>query len=117
MPSSVQINRSLSLECMQAISVEARNEPIVQVTKHPDPVPVEDGGHWGHNPREDLGCGRKTEAEDPELERLSCHHEAKVTNANRDELGPEGMRRVATGKYQVCFFRKKTFFFREKNTA
>ena len=40
---------------------------------------MEDGGNWGHNPREDLGCGRKTEAEDLELVRLPCYHEAKVT--------------------------------------
>ena len=42
-------------------------------------MPVEDGGHWCHNPHEDLRCGRKTEAEDPELEGLPVYHEAKKT--------------------------------------
>ena len=54
---------------------------------------MEDGGHWGHNPHEDLGCGRKTEAEDPELVRLPCYHEA-----NRDELEPEGMCPAGPGR-------------------
>ena len=47
--------------------------------KHPDPMPVEDGGHWCHNPREDLRRGHETEAEDPELEGLPVQHEAKKT--------------------------------------
>ena len=42
-------------------------------------MPVEDGGHWSHNPREDLRRCRETEAEDPELEGLPVHHEAKKT--------------------------------------
>ena len=73
MPSLVQIDRSLSLDC------RGQDEPIVQVTKHHDPILVEDGGNGSHNPREDLGRGCKTEAEDPELVRLPCHHEAKIT--------------------------------------
>ena len=68
--------------------------PIVQVTKHPDPILVEDGGNWCHNPREDLRRGRETEAEDPELEGLPVQHEAKENDASRDELGPEDTRLV-----------------------
>ena len=40
---------------------------------------MEDGGNGSHNPREDLGRGRETETEDPELVRRSLYHEAKKT--------------------------------------
>ena len=54
-------------------------EPIVQVTKHPDSVPVQYGGKRSHDPREDLRRGRQTKGENPELVRLAVNHETQKT--------------------------------------
>ena len=56
-----------------------QDEPIVQVTKHPDPISVQDGGDRRHDPREDLRGGCQPEAQDPELVRPLVDHEAKET--------------------------------------
>ena len=45
-----------------------------------------------------LRRGRKTETEDPELVSLSCYHEAKGNDANRDALEPEDKRLAGPGR-------------------
>ena len=59
---------------------------------------MEDGGNGSHNPREHLGRGCETEAEDPELERPSSLPRSEDNDANRDEQEPAGRRPAGPGE-------------------
>ena len=55
-----------------------QDEPIVEVSEHPDPVLVEDGGDERHNSCKDLRGSRETETQNLELVRHPLDDKAEV---------------------------------------
>ena len=55
-----------------------QDEPIVEVSEHPDPVLVEDGGDGSHNSCKDLRGSREAETQHLELVRHPLDDKAEV---------------------------------------
>ena len=55
-----------------------QDEPIVELSEHPDPVLVEDGGDGSHNSCKDLRGSRKAETQHLELVRHPLDDKAEV---------------------------------------